>query len=191
MIILILRKALSLEVAIAVVLLSATMFLSGCDRPAVTLQSDSLAKVEKATKDYLESPGFLKEVMGEGVKPHQTFCAYQVYGIETRQGKFYHYLWTLCQEYNLTDTQLKSNSEVSFPIALILEKRGLLYKVIRHQMPRGGEHYSEDLTTIFPDYILQAVRLQSNDTTTVERLLTRLEKENTQAANSYFKIESP
>lgn len=88
---------------------------------------------EDAIEYYLENYILKPEYGGE------TFCAYEIYGKELRQGKGYFYLWSLCSEYYKKGGVLNSGSAVSVPLVLISRTTEEGSSIEEHKMPSDGE----------------------------------------------------
>lgn len=164
------------------------LLLSGCNSQEVIIESDSEFKIQKVTTEYLQSPEFIQDIFGSTTLVNKTFCAYQVYGLETKNGKYYQYLWTVCQEYDLKNKKLEAKTGISLPIAMTIEKEDEFYQVVDYQIPRSGEHYREDLKEIFPADIVIKFNFPPNNFNDSHYLVSRLEKETLQAAKVYFQV---
>jgi hypothetical protein len=91
-------------------------------------------------QNYIESPGFGGTI----------FCAYELFGNETKSNKDYVYLWAVCMEYYVKDGTLLKGAGVSMPLALISVRSHLGNRIVGHQTPVDGEGYAESIRRIFP-----------------------------------------
>lgn len=99
---------------------------------------------EEAIEHYLENHILKPEYGGE------TFCAYEIYGKELKQGKEFFYLWALCSEYYKKGGILNLGSAVSVPLVLVSRNIEAGSSIEEHKMPTNGEGWSEDVKRLIP-----------------------------------------
>ncbi len=163
--------------------------LGGCNSRDVGLNSHSYFNIDQATAQHMENHDFIKDIVGVDAQLNRTFCAYQVYGMETKPQKIHQYLWVVCREYELQGNQLTEIRGGSFPVALIFNKNSRGYQIFNHKIPRQGKEGASDLKSIFPDFILENSNFPLNNTAYSEYLITRLGNDAKQRAKSYFKMD--
>lgn len=110
-------------------------------------------KIQKYLENYIESPSFGGKM----------FCAYKMFGTETKNNKDYVYLWTLCMEYFVKDRALMKGTGVSMPIALISVRLHQGNKIVGHQKPVDGEGYAESIRKIFPKKYHKAIFAEAEE----------------------------
>ncbi|MGC8757373.1 MAG: hypothetical protein ACP5QX_02835 [Caldisericaceae bacterium] len=112
---------------------------------------------ERSIRDYLQenivSPAFGGKV----------FCAYDLFGSETKNDEVHIYLWTLCTEYYLKDGKLTERSGVSMPVVLIAPQTCQGYKITRHKEPMLGSLYAKSIKELFPEKYYNFIFLGSTE----------------------------
>ena len=78
------------------------------------------------------------------------FCAYELFGTETKNAKKYIYLWTACMEYYVKGGVLRQGAAVSLPVALNAEETSHGDMIKGHKKPVDGEGYGNSIRKIFP-----------------------------------------
>lgn len=97
-----------------------------------------------------ETKKYLVETFGTTGFGGKSFCAFKVLDIEQQNEDVNEYVYTVCQEYYLTNGNLTKGTGSGLPVALLLKKDGANYKVISHQVPGDGAQFSRDVDRIFP-----------------------------------------
>lgn len=138
--------------------------------PPVDLKQE---KLEYAIKDYLISIGDTEQKDDKNVK---TFVAFKTYLIEEKSNEYSVYAWVLQEQCYLEINDIMNYSSFSAPYKFTLQKNESYdaYSVVDSNHPRDGSYYSEDIKTIFPDYVIKEMNLAHKDGT-IERLQLQIE----------------
>jgi len=108
-------------------------------------QKQLAAELRGVTRTFLvEKIG----VVGFAGKP---FCAYKVLDVEDKEANVDEYVYALCQEYYLSDGQLKKGTGTAMPVALHFRVENGNYLVTGYQTPRDGSAYASDVKQFFPE----------------------------------------
>ena len=119
----------------------------------LTSQQKQLATdVKNVTKDYL-----VKNVGNIGSRG-KMFCVYTVLDIEPQSSGVNEYVFTLCQEYYLSNGELKDGTGTDLPVALFLQRSDDGYKVVDSKIPGPGDEYWADIKKFFPEKTFAEIR---------------------------------
>jgi hypothetical protein len=150
-------------------LLVTVFVLTGCQpKPQTNIDLTQFTGL-KRIKDYLSA-----KVASTGFGG-KAYCAYDVLSAEAKGNTHNLYLWVLCQEYYRNGQGLQQGTGSSFPMVLTLPKPPIDPSKIRHQRPRDGAFYLEDMQAIFPESVRS--QLASESTTVHNQRVKRLQKE--------------
>jgi hypothetical protein len=114
------------------------------------------------------------------------FCAYELYGAESKRNKKYLYLWATCSEYYLKDALLRQGAAVSIPIALIAEATPDGYLIKAQMKPVDGEDYGASIRRIFPRKYHDAIFAEGQK---YDRRAEALLRETAKKARAYYQLK--
>jgi hypothetical protein len=151
-------------------LLITVFVLTGCQpKPQTNIDLTQFTGL-KQIKDYLSA-----KVASTGFGG-KAYCTYEILAAEAKGNNTHKlYLWVLCQEYYRNGQGLQQGTGSSFPTVLTLPEPAIDPSKIRHQRPRDGAFYLEDMQAIFPESVRR--RLASESTTVHNQRVKRLQQE--------------
>jgi hypothetical protein len=129
----------------------------------------------------LISPQTLKDYLAQHIGSRSiggsVYCAYDVLGTDVEgAGRTEQlYLWVVCEEYLRVGQTLQLGSASSLPLVISIQKTGNHPPVIRHQIPRDGGYFSQDIETLFPPQIRS--KILSGDVRMSNQRVERLQQE--------------
>jgi len=111
------------------------------------------------------------------------FCAYELFGTETKKTKKYIYLWTACMEYYVKGGVLRQGAAVSLPVALTAKETSHGDMIKGHKKPVDGEGYGNSIRKIFPPKYQTTIFAQGQE---YNRRANSLLRETERQAKAYF-----
>ena len=113
------------------------------------------------------------------------FCAYDIFGTETKKTAKYIYLWTACVEYYVKSGLLRQGAAVSLPVALTVEETSHGDMIKGHKKPVDGEGYGNSIRKIFPPRYQSTIFAHSEE---YNRRAGSLLRETERQARVYFHL---
>lgn len=110
-------------------------------------------RIEIAIKDYLVSIGD-KECTIDGEK---AFVSMRIYEIDEEKNFYNVYAWVLEEKYYLFNNEITEAAGSSIPYKFVVEKQDDEFVVLSSQMPRDGSYYGEDMDSMFPRSVRNAM----------------------------------
>ncbi len=95
---------------------------------------------------------------------------------------YYAYSWVQETSYYKENGELKKDGGSSIPHKILLGKKGDTYTALKHEIPRDGTYYPEDMKKLFPSKIRTKINNAPVDGT-VEKLIKEIETK----AEEYYK----
>ena len=80
----------------------------------------------------------------------EVFCAYEMYGWEQTSSDATAWLWVHCEEYYLTDGELRTGSGLSSPISVHAAESDSGWTMVGHDEPELGDLYLDSVREMFP-----------------------------------------
>lgn len=82
------------------------------------------------------------------------FTAHEILGANAEEI----YVWVYAQEFYKQNNVLKKGTGISCPIVLIIDlQNGQEISILDHKQPRDGSYYSQDIKTMFPRKVQEAI----------------------------------
>lgn len=128
--------------------------------------------------------GYLNRNCGYAGFGGKVFCAYWVLGTEGTGEAIKEYVWTVCEEYYVSDGNIRRGTGVMLPVALTLKEQGDGTRIISHKAPRNGTLYANDVRELFPKAIQR--RILGKDVEYMNRLSGILHQEAEREAKAYY-----
>ncbi|WP_188207077.1 hypothetical protein [Alkalibacillus aidingensis] len=119
---------------------------------------------------------YLAEEVASSSFDHKVFCTDHSYGVFEDDEDLYHYVWSVCGEYN---QDLEHLSGASLPVAIIFNRVDQDYRIVDHRIPRDGSYNQDDIKEIFPKEVAEQFRPD------VERMTEELERQ----VEAYFESD--
>ena len=91
------------------------------------------------------------------------------------------YAWIVESTYYKENNDIIEYGGSSIPYKFTLKKQNNTYKVIKHQIPRDGSYYQDDMIDIFPKSVLKQINKVHQDGT-IEKLLFDIDRQK----NNYY-----
>jgi len=133
-------------------------------------------EIQNYLENHIEFPGFGGKM----------FCAYKLFGIETKASEDHIYLWSLCMEYYVKDSALLKGTGVSMPVALISVRLPQGNKIVEHKKPVDGEGYGDSIRQIFPRKYHKAIFAEGEEyNRRAENLMEGVEEQ----AKKYYSLK--
>jgi hypothetical protein len=144
------RPAVKLLAVVTAGLMVLAVFRCGWGKTNLASQQLSSQQIQLAAELKDITKNDLVEKFGETGFGGRSFCAYKVLDVEQKGEDINEYVYAACQEYYLKGGELTKGTGSALPVALLIRKEGLGYRVISHQTPGDGARFSGDIERIFP-----------------------------------------